>query len=343
MENSGSDYTRYKKSVILLHEENADFASRRDYKIRGDLKIETGNNKGAMSLNVKNLRVFERNKYIYKLILLGEKRERTIYTVMGTLSLNRYGEGENYFRFSPTDIDGKGNSLDDFSVAIVAAVSMRNDKEPLHPVLKGIFDNAATSDDDIKSSPRTEDTKQDRNDDWGRPDYKHDQHENVQRRNYGEVLVNAEPSETKTISSYKTYNNYYAEFLREHCQRLAEACEKIDEIKPFAEDRTTTQWKKMSGLNGFPIVSPGAQKNASRYGHYLFGHHDEMYYFAVPGRFIDEEYPDKGKSGFCMWQPIRGAETLEANKEGCPLETRMAAYGYWILAVRKDTGEIVDI
>lgn len=326
MENSGSDYTRYKKSVILLHEENADFASRRDYKIRGDLRIETGNNKGAMSLNVKNLRVFERNKYIYKLILLGEKRERTIYTVMGTLSINRYGEGENYFRFSPTDIDGKGNSLDDFSVAIVAAVSMRNDKEPLHPVLKGILGNA-----------------QDRNDTSDYADCEDEQHENVQHRNYGEVLVNAEPSETKTISSYKTYNNYYAEFLREHCQRLAEACEKIDEIKPFAEDRTTPQWKKMSGLNGFPIVSPGAQKNASRYGHYLFGHHDEMYYFAVPGRFIDEEYPDKGKSGFCMWQPIRGAETLEADKEGCPLETRMAAYGYWILAVRKDTGEIVDI
>ena len=372
MENRCSDYTKYKKSVILLDEENADFAGRRDYKIRGDLRIETGNNKGAMSLNVRNLRVFERNKYIYKLILLGEKRERTIYAVMGTLSLNRYGDGENYFRFSPADIDVKGNNLEDFSVAIVAAVSMRNDKEPLHPVLKGVLDNTIAP---PNGGDSTQDNTQDKNDDWEcencnrkphrdgdceQGNYKHEQHK------YGEVLVNAEPAntvceknnpihnseiyckanpnlESNCKQTIQTYNNYYAQFLCEHCQHLADVCEKIEEIKPFTEDTTHTQWKRMSGLSGFPIVSPGAQKNASKYGHYLFGHHDEMYYFAVPGRFIDEEYPDNGKSGFSMWQPIRGAEGFEADKEGCPLETRMAAYGYWILAVRKETGEIVDI
>lgn len=322
MESRGNDYTRYKKTVVMLYEENADFANNPSHKIHGDLKIETGNNKGAMSLSVKNLRTFERNRYIYKLILFGEKKERTIYTVIGTLSLNRHGEGENYFRFSPNDIDGKGNNLDDYTVAIVAAVSMRNDKEPLHPVLKGVLDNAPNHNSHHRKSKSPQ------------------SYENKEHRKYGEVLVNATPHSSQ---SYKTYNDYYADFLKERCSKLLQTAENIDEINPFTEDKTHGQWKKMTGSNGFPIVSSGAQKNISRYGHYLFGHHDELYFFAVPGRFIDEECPENGRSGFALWQPIRGAEALDATKEDCPLETRMAAYGYWILAVRKDTGEIVDI
>ncbi|QHI72120.1 hypothetical protein [Aminipila terrae] len=43
-----------------------------------------------------------------------------------------------------------------------------------------------------------------------------------------------------------------------------------------------------------------------------------------------------------MWQPIVGAESLEATKADCSLENRMTAYGYWITAIDKETGDIVD-
>ena len=329
MEYVECNYSRYRKSVITLDEENADFAGRREQIIRGNLKIETGNNKGAMSLLVKNLRYFERGRYIYKLILLGEKKERAIYAVIGTVNINRQGDGDNYYRFDPADVDGKGNCLDDYAVAIVAAVSPRDDDEPLHPVLKGALIRTDSGRDFARG---TESEKQ----------------KESPTRNYGEVLVNGAPAKvadpnTTASEVARTYNNYYNEYLKEYCKRLDQASEPVEPILPFANDATGAQWKRISGMKGFPILSPGAQKNAAKYRHYLYGHHDEMYYFAIPGRYIEDEYPDRGRSGFTLWQPRLGAENLEANKEGCPLETRMAAYGYWILAVRKDTGEIVSI
>ena len=50
------------------------------------------------------------------------------------------GSGETYFRFDPVSMDKNGHSLADFSHAIVAAVSVNDEKEPLHHVLKGTLD-----------------------------------------------------------------------------------------------------------------------------------------------------------------------------------------------------------
>ena len=75
---------------------------------------------------------------------------------------------------------------------------------------------------------------------------------------------------------------------------------------------------------------------ATQYRHYLFGARPdengraERYYFAVPGRFMKEEQPDGGRSGFLCWQPVKGAEGPGTG------------YGYWIVAVNAVTGHIEE-
>ena len=65
-----------------------------------------------------------------------------------------------------------------------------------------------------------------------------------------------------------------------------------------------------------------------KYGHYLFGMYKEkgetLYYiYGIPGRFVMEEYPFRGVTGFNTWY-----ESIEG-------------MGYWLLYIDPMTGEIV--
>lgn len=131
------DYTRYKKNVVMLNEQNRDFALDRNKPVTGYIKLETGEGKGALRIGGENLRYYEKGKYAYKLILFGKQKEKTIYKVLGSLSINNKGVGESYLSFDPVNIDGKGNRFDDYNVAVLVAVSINNTKEPLHPILRG--------------------------------------------------------------------------------------------------------------------------------------------------------------------------------------------------------------
>ena len=144
------NYIKYTRTFVMMEEQTADFSAR-EAPVKGYLKVETGNNKGALRCVVQNLKYYSRGDYIYKLILFGKSGDRTLHTVLGSLTINRYGNGETYFRFDPLDMDGKGNCFDDFTIAIVAAVSGNNDKEPLHPVLKGIMKKSNSSSDKVES------------------------------------------------------------------------------------------------------------------------------------------------------------------------------------------------
>lgn len=342
------EYTKYNKTMVLLSEENRDFAAKSEQAIYGNLRIETGNSKGAISLSVQNLRFFERNRYIYKLILFGEKKERTIHAVMGTLILNRFGTGENYFRFDPGNVDGRGGQLADYSVAIVAAVSMRENKEPLHPVLKGklAFSGSnimaastekLTNKEEAENAEETiEETVEDTVGGFEEFEEKREIKPEVLEHNpYDEV-------QTHTRKERANYNQFYNEYVKEVCEKTAKAAELYENILPFSKDKTGARWKRVANIKNIPIVSPGAVWGASKYRHYIFGEDSKLYYLGIPGRFLNEEQPEGGKSGFVLWQPIVGAESLGATKADCSLENRMTAYGYWITAVEKETGNIVD-
>lgn len=133
------DPSRVNKNPVLLSGENPRFAMDPACDMSGYIKIENDKEKGLIVAVMDNIRFFPDGDYIYKLILAGKKNEKWRYHMLGSMSLNAHGNGEGSFRINPVDMDGKGTGLWEFSAAIIAAMSTRNNRESLHPVLKGDF------------------------------------------------------------------------------------------------------------------------------------------------------------------------------------------------------------
>lgn len=329
------NYVRYNRSLVMLEEQGTQFASKASAPVKGHLKIETGNNKGAMRCSVQNLKPYEKGEYIYKLILFGKRGEKTIHAVIGNLSVSRQGAGETYFRFQPQNIDGKGNSFHSFSTVIIAAASATDEKEPLHPVLKGLTGNeseAVQSEPIDFRTPATEETAQQAE----KIDIAEEEEE--------EIAAEAAGSGDRTASK-KVYNHFYNDYILNACTHTCRMAEFYEDVSPFDKDRTGATWKKIVNITNLPLVSPGAHYFATQYHHYIFGAKaDEAgraskYYFGIPGRFLDEEQPDGGRSGFTYWQPIRGANKQNEDDEA----GRKPAYGYWIVGIDVNTGNIEEI
>ena len=285
------DYMSHKKSFVMLEEQNKTFAMDKNKPIRGYMKIEIGEGRGAVRVGAENLRCFERGSYVYKLILFGKKNEKTIYKIVGNLMISSRGRGETYLKLNPADMDGNGNSLECFTIAIIVAVSTTDNREPLHPILRGSLE-----------------------------------------------------VREKMACKHETtaYNNYYNEYILQCCKALENKKELYDQIVPFKDDATGAEWKRVVNLGKFPVISPGSQYTLSRYRHFIFGMTDDYYFVGVPGRYLDNEQPEAGKSGFVLWQPIVGAEGFKADVEGASLKDRQVAYGYWIAAINKNSGSIED-
>ena len=148
--------------------------------------------------------------------------------------------------------------------------------------------------------------------------------------------------------SKKTYNNFYNEYILNACAHTCRIAEFYEDVIPFDKDKTEARWKKIVNITSLPIVSPGAHYFATQYRHYLFGAKaDEngiaiKFFYGIPGRFLDEEQPDGGKSGFTYWQPIRGADpAFEGYRKGEYANKNV--YGYWIVAVDGETGNIEEV
>ena len=148
------DFSKVKKSPILLKEENKRFAFDSGKEIRGYVKMEKDDDKGLIVAVVDNVKFFPKGEYVYKLIFVGTKKEKRRYHMVGNISLSAYGKGEGSFRINPRDLDGRGMALWDFSAAIIAAMSTVDSKEALHPVLKGTFSIPADD-----AAPRKADAK----------------------------------------------------------------------------------------------------------------------------------------------------------------------------------------
>lgn len=286
------EYMSRKKSFVMLEEQNHNFALDKTRPVKGYIKLETGDGQGAVRVGADNLRCFEHSGYVYKLLLFGKKNEKTIYKIAGDLLLSSRGRGETYLRIDPADVDGNGNSLELFSIAIVVAVSTTDKREPLHPILKGTLEKGERK------------------------------------------------KKVKAAKQTVSYSGYYNQYVLQCCQAIEERAEIYDRMIPFKMDKTQAQWRRVVNLGKFPMVSPGAQYMISRYRHFIFGNGEDYYFIGVPGRFLENEQPEQGASGFVLWQPIMGAENYHADREGASLADRQMAYGYWIAAVRKDSGSI---
>jgi len=271
-------YDKYAAHFVMLEGQNNVFALRTTLPVKGHIKIETGNGKGAMRVVVQNMRYYEKGPYIYKLILFGRKKERTIHKIMETVTVNKHGNGETYLRFNPLDIDGKGNGLSAYNAAIIVAVSLKDEKESLHPVLKG---DIVTGDEEAETI---------------------DEGAMAEAENFAQ-----EENFTREEPRIRSFNDFYNKFLIESCDRCIRMARYYDDITPFKTDKTRADWKKIVNVGNMPVVSPGAHYFATKYRHYIFGIAEERCYIGIPGRLMKEEQPDGGESGFVYWQPILGA------------------------------------
>ena len=112
---------------------------------------------------------------------------------------------------------------------------------------------------------------------------------------------------------------------------------------PFDRNFADASWKKITDTSLFPLVSPGSTEPMMKYGHFIFGWCSTHYLIGVPGRFLPEEQPDSGRSGFVYWQPISGMPEESHDASLTLEERRKDIYGYWIAPVNRSTGHIEEM
>ncbi|MFR6258823.1 MAG: hypothetical protein ACLULK_08615 [Anaerovoracaceae bacterium] len=158
----------------------------------------------------------------------------------------------------------------------------------------------------------------------------------------GEFSLPKEEDTPKDIQP-KDYSPFYNKFVLENCINLAKKQQNFESIVPFGKDSTKATWKKITDDSLFPIISPGSKEPVKKYRHFLYGWNNSYYFLGVPGRFFQNEQPDKGNSGFVFWQPILGMEE-EQQDPTIPLdERRKNIYGYWIASINRYNGHIEEI
>ncbi|MBR6501648.1 MAG: hypothetical protein IKT25_09095 [Firmicutes bacterium] len=267
------DYVKYSRAVIVLEEKDREFADKPGTEMKGYLRVETGNNRGAIRCVIQNIKYYPRSEYTYQLILFGKRKEKTIHRILGTIPVSRYGAGEVYLRFHPQDVDGEGNDYGCYTTAIVAAVSAKNRREPLHPVLVGQTGHEAAG--------------------------------------AAALSLESERGLPQEVGRKirRTYNQYYADHIKHVCEYFWGMRRDDLHADPFdrddddaAEELTEAKWIRIDDPTAMFLVSPGGRYFAERCGYFLLGKREEIYYVAVPGRNCSEDQPDGGESGFQRWK-----------------------------------------
>lgn len=148
------DFSKTRKSPILLQEISRKYALDPLRPIRGFVKLENNADKGLVTVIVENVKIFPAGEYCYKLLLAGIKKEQQVYHLLGSIVLSSGGRGEGTFRIRPADLNGHGSCLWEFDTMIVAAASVTNPRESLHPVLQGKFRIACPADPHPTAAPK---------------------------------------------------------------------------------------------------------------------------------------------------------------------------------------------
>lgn len=141
----------------------------------------------------------------------------------------------------------------------------------------------------------------------------------------------------------KDYSLFYYRSVLEKCAGLAGNCSASQYIVPFDRNFADASWKKITDTSLFPLLSPGSKEPLMKYGHFIFGWCGTHYLIGVPGRFLPEEQPDSGRSGFVYWLPIAGMPEESTDASLTLEERRKDIYGYWIAPVNRSTGHIEEI
>lgn len=111
----------------------------------------------------------------------------------------------------------------------------------------------------------------------------------------------------------------------------------------FAEDETACVWRRQENLQLLSQFCREGYAMARRHGHYLVGTGEKGAFLAIPGRFLLEEQPAGGITGFTLWQPLNGGESHYDTLETMSESAAETVYGYWIARLDPETLKISEV
>ena len=111
----------------------------------------------------------------------------------------------------------------------------------------------------------------------------------------------------------------------------------------FAKDETESTWRREEKLDLLAQFCREGYAMARRHGHFLIGTGSQGTFLAVPGRFLLEEQPAGGVTGFTLWQPLAGGEDLYDTLENMAENTAETVYGYWIARLDPETLKLSEV
>ena len=111
----------------------------------------------------------------------------------------------------------------------------------------------------------------------------------------------------------------------------------------FAYDETDSKWHREEDIELLKQICPEGYRSAIKYKHFIIGNSMNGDYIGIPGRFLLEEQPAGGKTGFTLWQPLKGGERYYTSLEEMDEETAHKIFGYWIARIDSKTLEISEV
>lgn len=144
----------------------------------------------------------------------------------------------------------------------------------------------------------------------------------------------------------------YVMYILSQMMKKRQAAEQVRESQeqdgdePFAFDETGCLWHRQENLELLRQFCPEGYEMAKKYGHFLIGKDKdggERNCIAIPGRFLLAEQPAQGRTGFTLWQPLKGGEAFYEELSTLDSETTEILYGYWIAALDRQNLHISEV
>ena len=111
----------------------------------------------------------------------------------------------------------------------------------------------------------------------------------------------------------------------------------------FDFDETGASWVRQTDIDLLEKFCPEGVRQARKHSHFLIGQAGAESFVAIPGRFLKEDQPDGGRTGFTLWQPMKGGRCLYDELEDLEGEVADYLYGYWIARLNSRTLALSEV
>lgn len=142
-------------------------------------------------------------------------------------------------------------------------------------------------------------------------------------------------------AQYGPYVMYFLSQLLQKQQAMTGAGQ-TEENEYFCDDETAACWHRQEDVEILKKFCREGYAQAKKHGHFIVGTGRKGDFIGIPGRFLIEEQPAGGATGFTLWQPLAGGEELYESLEKIDEETAKQVFGYWIAAIDSKTLRISE-